>query len=103
VDLDAKYIVGKTALHRALELENYEIAELLIKSGAELNTVDDNGITPLQMAIMNVRDDRKYVKMLLDYGADPTAADASGQSVLDWVKEVEFTEMEEFLESYSEE
>jgi ankyrin repeat protein len=44
---------GWTPLHRATQRGHKEIAELLIAKGADVNTKDDDGETPLDWAILN--------------------------------------------------
>ena len=44
------YFSYQTALHRAVLVDSQEIAELLISRGAELNTGDRDGVTPLALA-----------------------------------------------------
>ncbi|ELY78587.1 ankyrin repeat-containing protein [Natrinema pallidum DSM 3751] len=41
--------------------------------------------------------------MLLENGADPTATDETGQSVLEWVTELGYTDAVELMEAYVQE
>ncbi|MDL0124466.1 ankyrin repeat domain-containing protein [Halobacterium salinarum] len=100
ININAQDYEGKTPLHRALELEHYDVAELLIERGADVNVIDDHGRPPLSDAIRNACEDKKYVKMLLDNGADPHLANDQGVSVLDRMKQMEYDQMVELLESY---
>ena len=40
----------QTALHRAVMVDSVEITELLLSRGAEINTGDRDGVTPLALA-----------------------------------------------------
>ena len=40
----------QTALHRAVLVDSPEITELLLSRGAEINTGDRDGVTPLALA-----------------------------------------------------
>lgn len=53
---------------KALEQGNYEIIELLLQNGMDVNKKDLNGDTPLLYAIS--MDDLKLVKLLIKYKAD---------------------------------
>lgn len=73
---DQKY--GATLLLWAVGMEKYESAEELLKCGADPNIAStDDGSTPLFVAAgfswidNDAKDDPKYVKLLLSYGADP--------------------------------
>lgn len=68
---------GATCLHLCSINRSYEIAELLIKNGANVNamaTHDEGGygLTPLSWHVRG--SDPKVVKLLLDNGADVNAA-----------------------------
>ncbi len=75
---------GWTPLHEA---KNAQVAEELIKAGADVNLNDRNG-SPLYRAAGNNRLD--VVKMLLKYGANPK--DMSG-SMLNWAASDEIKEL----------
>lgn len=62
---------GYTVLHSALERDRddkYEIIELLLKFGADVNLKGINNWTPAHMAA--ARNDVKALKILVRYGAD---------------------------------
>ena len=44
---------GRTALHYAVDLENEDIIKFLIQNGANPNTKDETGSSPLDEAAMN--------------------------------------------------
>merc|ERR1712096_231461 len=70
-DLNCFNINGQTPLHTAVESNNLNIVELLIKSGAQINIADNTSIgknTILHSAINN--QNYKIVKCLIDNNAD---------------------------------
>jgi ankyrin repeat protein len=56
------------------------VIDFLRRRGADLETRDAVGDTPLIIAVRN--NDRVMVRHLLDRGANPFATDASGKTVL---------------------
>jgi uncharacterized protein len=47
---EGPWFTGYTALHEAVRNKHIDIAELLIKSGADVNISDKEGTTPLMLA-----------------------------------------------------
>jgi ankyrin repeat protein len=88
VDLNVVSKLGKTPLILAIDQEKPEIAELLIKSGADVNLAETKfGITPLFYAINTIDwidDTSMYsnylslIKTLIKYGADLNKATYDG-------------------------
>ncbi|MBR2611488.1 MAG: ankyrin repeat domain-containing protein [Clostridia bacterium] len=72
--------VGYTALHYAVQENRLEVAELLLKKGANPNARDKYGNTPLFRTNQNRLE---MIKLLLVHGADPTIPNNSGISVRD--------------------
>lgn len=64
----------------ALSLGNFEMARLLVRSGAKINVPDANGRTALHSAVD--RGDVSLAHALLDLGADVLTADKSGMRFL---------------------
>lgn len=64
-DLNARDVLGLTALNTAMSRSSEEIVKLLIEAGANVNIQDLTGIHPLYKASENY----KLTKMLLDNGA----------------------------------
>ena len=74
---------GRTSLSYAAGYCNkVEIAEMLLKSKAEVDHRDRLGWTPLMFAARNQRADN--TSLLLDWGADVNAQDKTGLSALAW-------------------
>lgn len=63
-------------LREAILNNNLEEAERLIKTGADVNSIDQLGFNALFYAALI--DDKKMVRMLIDRGADATLRDPSG-------------------------
>jgi ankyrin repeat protein len=64
---------GLTPLHMSCIYRNYEAAKILIENGAEIDSIDEIGRTPLFIAIGNYRGEKdvlKIILLLLEKGAD---------------------------------
>ncbi len=72
----------KNALHMAAEVGNREIAEILLKHGAKIDTADANGVTALMHAAANGHSD--VADLLLSRGASINLADNGGWTALHW-------------------
>ena len=68
---------GATALHWAAHWDDGDIAELLITAGADVNAVNDLGVTPLQLACTN--GSSAMTRRLLARGARPDLSLASNE------------------------
>lgn len=71
-DVNAKDIIGNTALHYCMKLKRnentFKIAKILLEENADVNALNRFGQTPMFDAVLNPDLDR--VKLLLSYGAD---------------------------------
>ncbi|MDR0333005.1 MAG: ankyrin repeat domain-containing protein [Dysgonamonadaceae bacterium] len=59
---------GRTPIFYALEKGNIQSVKLLLENGANVNIRDNDGITPLSIAILQ---DDQYITLLLEYGVTP--------------------------------
>jgi hypothetical protein len=88
VEIDAEDGYGATALYQAVDDKKVELAKLLLRFNAKVNTrtrayIDGSGnITPLHRAYWSA----ELTKLLLEKGADPNAKDTEGGTPLDWAR-----------------
>ena len=75
---------GMAPLHTGAAFGYTNIAELLLKSGADVKARDKNGDTPLHLAVRNGR--RELAELLLANKADPNERNNAGQTPLDLAK-----------------
>jgi ankyrin repeat protein len=71
VDVNATAVDGMTALHWAVQRDDTKMVEMLIRSGANVQSASRYGVRPLALAAVNGNAD--ILKLLLDAGADPNA------------------------------
>ena len=71
---------GVTALHAAVHADRLDIAETLLRAGANPVATDRYGVTPLYLAAVN--GSAAIMRRLLDAGADPNAVDPGGETAL---------------------
>jgi len=71
VDVNAPQIDGTTGLHWAVQADDLELAELLIRNGAKVSVATVAGATPLQLAAVN--GSAVLLDRLIAAGADPNA------------------------------
>jgi truncated hemoglobin YjbI/ankyrin repeat protein len=78
---------GKTALHFTAKAGFVGATSVLLAAGADPNTTDDTGLTPLWHLLRSgTRADRVAIaRLLLDAGADPAATDEKGRRLADAV------------------
>ena len=70
VDVDEKHKTGYTSLHFACLRKKEDCVRVLLQHGADPNTVDRYGSTPLLNACYSYPINLNIIRMLLDYGAD---------------------------------
>lgn len=76
-DVNARDILGESALIYAIEAGNVKIVQMLIDKGADVNMRTKLGVTPLVRAATLGR--RKIVEILLSHGADIEAKNLDGK------------------------
>ena len=61
---------GMTPLHIAVYMQNLAMVNMLLDAGAQVNIADNEGNTPLIVAVYESNDDYSIVECLLNHGAD---------------------------------
>jgi hypothetical protein len=82
---------GQTPLHYCCNHRNYEAAKILIENGAEIDSIDENGRTPLLVAVNDYRGQKALLKIILyliEKGADLDKPSNSGGTPSDAVKRI---------------
>lgn len=79
---------GWYPLHFATDQGQWEIVELLVKNGAEIDRADDrDGRTPLQVAITSsINDKRKFIDYFIKLGADINKPNKYGLTPLNFAE-----------------
>jgi len=80
IDVNVPEADGSTALDWAVEADNAELTQLLLKAGASAATQSRNGVTPLSLAAQNRN--LAIAKALLDAGADANESLPGGETAL---------------------
>lgn len=99
IELNVADYESKTPLHRAVELEHWEVARQLLAAGADPNTVDRHGHPPLNDAIRHANTD--MIRTLCEHGAEPERASSEGTPPLEMARNLEYDEIVTVLESYT--
>lgn len=68
------------SLHAAVTRNDSAAVQRLIVAGAIVDSRDENGLTPLMLASMNLQEDN--IRLLIRAGADPEATNPSGTTAL---------------------
>jgi uncharacterized protein len=71
-DVNARQVDGTTALHWAVRSDDIEMADLLIRAGANVSLANREGVRPIQLAAMN--GNASMLDRLIKAGADPNAS-----------------------------
>lgn len=94
-DINARGNGGRTPLHLAARFATAATVELLIDDGhAHVNACTKNGRTPLHYAASAAEDGdqerREVIRLLRDWGADPTIEDSKGETPRDVAQKRDF-------------
>lgn len=73
---------GRTALHEAASFGNADVARLLIARGTDPSPRDDDGLTPLHCAALDLVGRAGAARLLVDAGVDLDAVDRNGATAL---------------------
>ena len=90
-NLSAKNPSKVNALHAAVAKCNYQLCELFLRSGADVNKAQNSGVTPLHSAAK--QGDIPLVQLLLTHGADASLAMSSGDTALTLARAEGHTEL----------
>ena len=71
-DINAPQVDGTTALHWAVEANDLELTDLLLRSGARVSAANEAGVTPIRLAAINGH--AAILEKLIAAGADPNAS-----------------------------
>ncbi len=85
-------------IHSACAVSHFDITELLIKHGADLNAIQMQGVTPLHLAAHNGQ--TKLAKLLIENGADINPKMDNGQTPLSMANEKNFAETAELIKRH---
>ncbi|OFW26883.1 MAG: hypothetical protein A3H97_21780 [Acidobacteria bacterium RIFCSPLOWO2_02_FULL_65_29] len=80
VDVNAPEVDGTTPLHWAVRDDRLDLAELLIRAGANATKANRYGVRPLSLACVN--GSAEMIGLLLAAGADPSLAEVKGETPL---------------------
>ncbi len=101
-DVNAVGLSDSRPLHIASSIigDRPEFVKLLIESGAELNPQNDEGQTPMHLAVLYGR--TEALKVLLQSGADPTIEDKKGKTSIDYAEDEGYKEIANLLSAKKE-
>ncbi len=80
VDIEARDVQKRTALHIAVKNGDFEITELLLEKGADIEATELFGRTPLHFAAEEGQ--KELTELLLEKGADTEARNSRGNTPL---------------------
>lgn len=103
LDIEEKTYDGKTPLHYSVECRSLECLYLLLKAGADINAKTIYGNTPLHRVVQILSAPTlPFIKILLEYGADPTIKNNVGKTFLEYIRNASFRkEIEECVQELS--
>lgn len=90
---------GQTPLHAAIAERHGEVAALLIDRGANVNTPDMSGRTPLHYLARSM-DDRSLAELMVEHDADINAKDKDGTTPLDFATRAGNKQVAEALQAH---
>lgn len=70
-----------SCLHLAVQIDNPEVVAALIAKGANVNAINERGVSPLHLAIIKNQPE-EVIKVLLDNGADYNREEANFSAVM---------------------
>ena len=100
VDVNARERCLWTPLHFAARIKNTEAMRILLDGGAEIDPVNDEGITPLRMTLLTKPLNRSATELLLSRGADPEHQ-VRGCSVRSYAETISHGEEADLIEIFN--
>jgi len=88
INVEEKNSRGMTSLHVLATIKNKVLAKLLVDNGADIESKDDQGNTPLWTAVMSSKGNEEMIFFFLNNGADPNEKNVHGISPLDLSKSI---------------
>ena len=85
--IDPRDSLGQTPLHRACARSSFKTAKLLVKYGANVNAITENGDSPLTLLASQRVHDIELFKMLLDLNAKRDQENKDLMRAVDLVKQ----------------
>lgn len=94
--------IGSLPLISAASKNNYDMVKLLLDKGADFNSTTVGGLSALQGAILNNRNnvDINIVRLLLEKGADPNILSSTNKSMRQYAVEFGRLDVDKLLEEY---
>lgn len=83
----ARFPLGLTPLHVAVDSQRLDLVELLVDRGSDVNARSDSGRTPLHEAVL--RSELPPLLCLVFAGADLGAVDQDGMTPLHWAAKLQ--------------
>ena len=96
IDVNLKDAVGRTPVRIAAEKGDIQTVMFLIENGADVNTTDTNGNTPL-IFIVNKTGNLEITKHLIEKGAAVNTQNQTGETALMYAAWRGYTDIVEFL------
>lgn len=78
ISIDARNMIGKSALSSACQSQDYESCEMLLRHHADVNSTDPTGRSVLTESV--IIGNRKIIELLLKNGADPSIREEDGKN-----------------------
>lgn len=100
VHVNAKDRYGNTPLFYAARAKNVEAMKALLDAGAEVDTKNADGITPLRELLAKKPYNLEAVDLLLSQGADMHQTNEGGLSVKNYVKKIAQEEDRKLLDLF---
>jgi len=100
VDVNARDRRLWAPLHFAARIKNTEAMRILLDGGAEIDPVNDEGITPLRMTLLQKPLNRSATELLLSRGADPEHQ-VRGCSVRRYAETISHDEEADLIERFN--